>query len=66
MKLIELIKRDKADLEKHRGIVKIHLSWDAKKKLLTDPSLADYDETSSNLNDTLLGCALLHGYNSTS
>ncbi len=59
MKLIERIKRDKSEIEKHRTISKIHLSFDARRKLVMDPSMADFDAESSNLSDTFLGCELM-------
>jgi len=59
MKLIERIKRDKSEIEKHRTISKIHLSFDARRKLVMDPSMADFDAKSSNLSDTFLACELV-------
>jgi hypothetical protein len=58
MKLIDQIKQDLAELQRNRTSVKIHLSWDAAKKLTMDPPWKDIDLVTSNLSDTLLGCAL--------
>ena len=55
MKLIQLIKRDKARIEQTRTIAKIHISGAAYHSLLKDPPLGDYNAE----HNTLLGCPLV-------
>lgn len=60
--MLEFIKQDKSEIEKTRTIAKIHMSFDAARKLplqFVEKHGADYDPVSSNGSNTLLGCELV-------
>ena len=56
MKLLQQIKNDKAQIEETRNLVKIHLSWAAHRGMMRKGPSSDYDEETSDFQNTLLGC----------
>ena len=56
--MIDLIKREKVELEKSRTIVRILVPRDTARKLQQELHGPDYGPVSSNGRDTLLGCGL--------
>jgi hypothetical protein len=62
MTIIGSIKQIKSQIENHRTITKIHLSWDAARAIqleFVEKHGSDYDPVSSNGSSTLLGCEMV-------
>jgi hypothetical protein len=60
--MLDLIKREKSNIEKTRTISKIHVSWHVARKFaleFAEKHGNDYDPVSSNGENTLLGCELV-------